>query len=67
MTHLIGKNTLGFIWVYCLLSKVTEELSFLGHRFSHLKSQKTALDDPSVKFGKTWSTNVILYKKSDLS
>lgn len=34
MTHLIGKNTLSFILVYCLLSKVTDELSPCTHVYS---------------------------------
>lgn len=42
MTHQIGKNTLGFILVYCLLSKITDGLSSLyTHILTHLTRKKT--------------------------
>lgn len=43
MTHPIGKNTLGFILVYCLLSKVTDGLSFLVHVYSPDKKEERKL------------------------
>lgn len=49
MTHLIGKNILGFILVYYLLSNVTDELSFLIHMCTQERKQK-ALNGPSVAF-----------------
>lgn len=41
MTHLIGKNILGFILVYYLLSKVTDALSFLIHVYSRKKTESS--------------------------
>lgn len=40
MTHQIGKNTLGFILVYCLLSKITDGLSSLVYTYTHSPDKK---------------------------